>query len=437
MPQKLLKSISIIILSVAFLSLFGYFVRKSGNDGSGGAVSKVIDKLISFPDKVVEVATSNEIRAVPPTFEMKRYFDEDIRNLDRDIYGLNSFYTQSDDTWEIRLTNFKNDSVAYAWKMPKEAFVQTDRLYPNSEPRNPILLPNRHLIVDHDETHNLFRLDASGNIVWHNTDLRFHHAMNLADDGNIWICTTEERPLKIPVEKDLVIYEDDFITKVDVETGKVLYHKSTSEIFIENGYRNFVYGFSHVVDNVIDNDPLHLNDIEPVMTDGPHWKKGDVFLSFRHRSMVVLYRPATNKIIRLIFGPFLRQHDVDILDDHTISIFNNDGTSVGERMRSDESFNRELTIDTINFSNIYHYNFRDSTFSDHLAHHFNKHGIFTDTQGFHQYLSDGLVYVEEHAKGIHYFMTEQEVVYRSQGTNWIRDWVERPHWIRIYEDINF
>ena len=31
--------------------------------------------------------------------------------------------------------------------------------------------------------------------------------------------------------------------------------------------------------------------------------------------MVILYRPSTNKIIKIIEGNFLNQHDVDIIDD--------------------------------------------------------------------------------------------------------------------------
>ena len=72
-----------------------------------------------------------------------------------------------------------------------------------------------------------------------------------------------------------------------------------------------------------DNDPIHLNDIQPVNFDGEFWKKGDVFLSLRHQSMVLLYRPSTNEIIWKGTGPFFHQHDVDILDNHRISIFNN------------------------------------------------------------------------------------------------------------------
>ena len=39
--------------------------------------------------------------------------------------------------------------------------------------------------------------------------------------------------------------------------------------------------------------------------------------------MVILYRPSTNQIIWKGTGPFFDQHDVNILDDHRISVFNN------------------------------------------------------------------------------------------------------------------
>jgi hypothetical protein len=53
----------------------------------------------------------------------------------------------------------------------------------------------------------------------------------------------------------------------------------------------------------------------------------DLFLSLpRSSSNVILYRPATNKVIWRKDGPWSRQHDVDILDNHRISIFNNNGS---------------------------------------------------------------------------------------------------------------
>ena len=66
----------------------------------------------------------------------------------------------------------------------------------------------------------------------------------------------------------------------------------------------------------------------PVLEDGPYWKKGDLFLSLRNLSMVLLYRPSTNKIIWNKIGLAVSQHDIDILNDYTISIFSNNTPNV-------------------------------------------------------------------------------------------------------------
>ena len=70
-------------------------------------------------------------------------------------------------------------------------------------------------------------------------------------------------------------------------------------------------------------DPIHVNDIEPAMSSSEYWNKGDLFLSLRNKNSIVHYRPSENRVINYIKGPFLRQHDVDIISDNEISIFNN------------------------------------------------------------------------------------------------------------------
>jgi hypothetical protein len=70
-------------------------------------------------------------------------------------------------------------------------------------------------------------------------------------------------------------------------------------------------------------DAVHLNDIQPVLADGPYWKKGDVFLSLRNLSTLMLYRPSTDEIVWMKRGPWTSQHDIDILDDHRIGVYDN------------------------------------------------------------------------------------------------------------------
>ena len=62
--------------------------------------------------------------------------------------------------------------------------------------------------------------------------------------------------------------------------------------------------------------------MQPVLIDGEYFKKGDLFLNFRHTSMVMLYRPSTNDLWYKQF-PWEFQHDVDVLDLNRISVYNN------------------------------------------------------------------------------------------------------------------
>ena len=70
-------------------------------------------------------------------------------------------------------------------------------------------------------------------------------------------------------------------------------------------------------------NPIHLNDIQPVNEDSNFWIKGDVFLSLRNQSMILLYRHSTNKIIWKGVGHTYYQHDVDILNQIMYEAFRN------------------------------------------------------------------------------------------------------------------
>ena len=105
------------------------------------------------------------------------------------------------------------------------------------------------------------------------------------------------------------------VTKISPD-GKILYNKSVTQIFLDNDYKYLVFG--QWIESF--NDTIHLNDIQPVLKDGLYWKKGDVFLSMRRLSMIMHFRPSTNKIINIITGPFYQQHDVDIISNKEISL---------------------------------------------------------------------------------------------------------------------
>ena len=163
-----------------------------------------------------------------------------------------------------------------------------------------------------DQDTPLFRVDACGKPLWTLQDATYHHSTEADAEGNLWIPSVAERASIASVNDK---FREDRISQVS-PSGKLLFARSVAQILIRHGYANWLF-------SIYDNDPTHLNDIQPVLADGPYWKKGDLFLSLRNVSAIVLYRPSTDEIVWIKRGPWIRQHDVDILDDHRISIYDN------------------------------------------------------------------------------------------------------------------
>lgn len=187
---------------------------------------------------------------------------------------------------------------------------------------HPMPLADGSLLIK-DHASPLFRIDACGRQIWRNTDNTFHHSTEQAIDGTYWVAG-RANPLELDVQASDG-YLDDSLVRVTAD-GEILENISLTEAFIDQGL------MPHFLGDVFGRqilDPIHLNDIQPVPSDGPYWKAGDVFLSMRHMSMVVLFRPSTREVVWARRGPWMAQHDVDILDDTRISIYSNNSYNLG------------------------------------------------------------------------------------------------------------
>ena len=106
-------------------------------------------------------------------------------------------------------------------------------------------------------------------------------------------------------------------------------------------------------------------------------------MSLRHQSMILLYRPSTNKIIWKGVGPFFHQHDIDILDQNRISIFNNN---------SKEFINGDI-VD--GYNDVIIYDFKKNVYSSYLSGSLREHNVRTVTEGISQILQNGDLFIEE------------------------------------------
>ena len=132
-------------------------------------------------------------------------------------------------------------------------------------------------------------------------------------------------------------------------------------------------------------NPFHLNDIQPVLTDGSFWKKGDLFLSLRNLSMIMLYRPSTNKVLWHQQGPWIYQHDVDIMSENDLSIFNNNLNLEKNEVKN----NNETLI----------YNFLNNKTSNPYKKAYEINKIATPASGLSEILKNGDIFVEETLNG--------------------------------------
>lgn len=129
-------------------------------------------------------------------------------------------------------------------------------------------------------------------MIFQNANDRFHHSIETDAEGNIWV-PSHMYPQSLPIEKvgrniiEEKGYYDDGIVKVSPE-GEILFEKSVSQIFIDNRLEYLLFSSVGDWDSYFDIDPIHLNDIQPVDFDGKFWKQGDVFLSPRNQSMIIL-----------------------------------------------------------------------------------------------------------------------------------------------------
>ncbi|MEZ5896513.1 MAG: arylsulfotransferase family protein [Parvularculaceae bacterium] len=286
------------------------------------------------------------------------------------------------------LVSLSDGAVLHKYEPPIDELIARSDLSPDqvdyANDKNPHRFMISHPLLEADGSilfHGMYtpivKVDRCSRIVWI-IDRVFHHSIERGPDGAYWTIEKPSNPRLKYVGHD---YADDKIVKFS-PNGKVLFERSITDIFIKNGLSSLVYGQGAYQDEV-----FHANDVQPVMADGVLWKKGDLFLSLRNRSMIALYRPSTDKIIWKKAGPWMMQHDVDILDDHRIAIFSNNAvtTPYGERVAG----NNETII----------YDFATKTTSSPFRKAFKKLDIRTVSEGRSEILEDGGVFIEEQNYG--------------------------------------
>ena len=382
----------VVLLFLPITISFGFLVSYELNGGKRlGQFSKTALFLAEIPNTIKKVLFISDLE-VEDRFPLLSGFNGTPSS--EESYLLLSKYDGNLREGIVELVDLKTFKVLHTWnpdvdefnnsveKVNEFKYLSRDANNARYMLRHPILLEDGGLLFQY--TSPLIKIDSCSNLIFQNANDQFHHSIEKDADGNIWV-PSHLYPQSLPIKKvgrsiiDERGYYDDAIVKLSAD-GEILFEKSLSQIFIDNGLEYLLFS---VGDRGFTKDPIHLNDIQPVDFDGEFWKKGDVFLSLRHQSMVLLYRPATNKIIWKGTGPFFHQHDVDILNEYSISVFNNNS----------KDFALGDVVDGHN--EVIIYDFKTNQYSSYLSDSLIKNDVRTITAGRNQILQNGDLFVEE------------------------------------------
>ena len=377
-------------------------------------VRNIIKDGIKNPNKLTPLTKNKDKERFKQFINNKRNallvvprYDLSLSRTVVDMIDLNDFdviHTYKHDIGEMN-SKIKN--------IDKFARINIDHSPIRFRYNHPIVLDDGSLISFSNEQ-PIFKIDFCSKLKWINEEEKFHHSQNLDHNGDIWVIADIDPPSRYVSRYNYGDYLDNAIIKIDTN-GNITYRKSVTEILIENN----VVPETFVLNNYIShqNDPLHLNDIEPAFQDTKYWKKGDLFLSIRDQNAVIHYRPSSNRVINVITGPFAQQHDVDIISDKEISIFNNN-----------------QFIKNNKYSEVLVYNFETKTFKKLFNDQLQKNNFKTRTNGLSEIFRDGALMVEETIHG-------RIILFNNQGQ---KEWeyvnkdkngdIGRIFWSRIIED---
>lgn len=425
--RKAIKYLAGLIILLLIIEFFGWVVWYQMKHGEKlGVIGWAIYSAATYPNKYIgrfnkkdaKIKTGSESQLLiqNPGLQTENYKRYD--NVTDSGYLLIPCYNKAINQSYVKLFSLRENAIVHTWTPDIKELNHINDVngivarYVNNtfEIINPLLTKDTGLILK-AENGILYKLNKQSKIEWYVKGV-FHHSIEQDADGNYWVpyssVTTELDTTKYPGLKD------DGIVKVSPK-GKIQYTKAITKSMIDNGFEAQLIGVGPY-----ERSPLHINDIQPALTDSKYWKKGDLLISMRNRSTVILYRPSTDKIIWMQTGPWLNQHDVNFVDSTSISVFGNDVIRIDRLYHFVRKYN-----------NVYVYNFTTNTTTAPYAVAFSMNDIHTERSGRGLILNNKDLFVEETYAGKLYRLNNSKVVWRYMEII-DANYVGRISWSRYY-----
>lgn len=220
--------------------------------------------------------------------------------------------------WDVSLNEiFPDQSHLEQWRHDMDTVIHGMHLFPNGD------------VVFNFERIGLVRIDYCGEVVWALPNYA-HHSVFVDDAGDIWVsgdvAAGHLRSGLLAIETPVI---DELIIKLSPD-GEELRRISILDAIYASGYEGLL--LSKGIDGIRHAerdgpDILHLNDVETLgrsmAAAFPMFNAGDIMISLRNISAVLVLDGDSAAVKWAMVGPFLAQHDPDFRPDGTISIFDN------------------------------------------------------------------------------------------------------------------
>jgi hypothetical protein len=315
--------LSIFLTSAVFLLFvgafgYGYFVAKSGR-----FPDRIISHALTDIEDVLDLARANahEIRSSRTRGGVTVY-EETLASP-----GL-TFVTAYDGRlfrpflidMEGKVLHRWNTRYGELFKSGKEPDLVSD------DQRH---LHGAHLYADGSilvsfEYRGMAKLDRCSHPLWV-LQRPTHHSILPLNDGSFWTLSTENAKTR---ERPHLVkgHREETILHVSAD-GKVLEEINVIDAIFKGGYQAILLQGNPSLPENRHLDTIHVNDIE-LVTDRlagrlPQLKAGDFLISLRGSNALAVISRESKAVIWSMVGPYLRQHDPDILDDGTLLVFDN------------------------------------------------------------------------------------------------------------------
>lgn len=434
---KWIKITAWVIISLTLLSAYSYSVKVLAlKENNMGLYGSFVYRLTNLPDYFFEVVESNEVQGIPRVYHEFKGNNRQVNLLEQELYLLNSFWNNESNNWEFKLIELMKGSTIMTWYAQKDEYESDSKFLENARCSGPLLTKDKGLIYFHGESDKLIRIDENSEIVWTSKSHTLHHSINYNHDSSlVYVCGKKVSNINnLNDENEVYKIWDDLILAFDTKTGEQKFERSIVDLLIDYHLKGLAIGSAtHLINKA---DPIHLNDIQVAYQNGPFMKQGDLFLSCRNKSMIIHYRPENDSLINIIQGDFIHQHDIDILSDTMISVFNNNivkpSLNQGIRKRKGELSH------TLTGPNITYINLKNKECHTNLGNQLTDLNLNTTYEGLHEHLASGRIFIELQNIGVlSCFDSNNELILRKTFDSNIEGYIQRPQWTRVFDELNW